>query len=104
MVGYKGCITELILADNLDPVARTGSRTPLARWQPGTLLPGPVRHDFHEDVFLLSGDLIVGCDAEGRGASASTRTRTRAGPDPTGGRDGMRLTASVVAGFRNSNR
>lgn len=65
----RGAIVELILADNLAPASRTGSRTRLARWAPGTLLPTPVRHDFHEEVFLLSGDLVVGCDAEGFGGA-----------------------------------
>lgn len=65
--GYGGHIAELILADNLDPDHRTGSRTRLTRWQPGTVLPAPVCHDFHEEVFLVSGDLVVGCDAQGQG-------------------------------------
>jgi len=65
--GHEGRVVELILADNLDATARTGSRTRLARWAPGTLLPRPVRHDFHEEVLLISGDLVVGCDAEGSG-------------------------------------
>lgn len=65
--GHEGRIVEMILSDNLDPVTRTGSRTRLARWAPGTLLPEPVRHDFHEEVFLLAGDLVVGCDARGEG-------------------------------------
>ena len=65
--GFEGAIDEMILADDLDPTARTGSRTRLARWQPGALLPEPVVHDFHEEVFVVSGDLIVGCDAQGRG-------------------------------------
>ena len=68
--GYEDRITELILADNLDASARTGSRTRLARWEPGTLLPTPVRHDYHEEVFLVTGDLVVGCDAQGSGGES----------------------------------
>lgn len=67
VAGFDGRIQELILADNLDPLRCRGSRTRLARWAPGTLLPAPVSHDFHEEVFLVSGDLVVGCDAHGEG-------------------------------------
>ena len=65
--GHEGQIAELILADNLDPVTRTGSRTRLVRWEPKTLLPEPVQHAFREEILLLSGDLVVGCDARGSG-------------------------------------
>ncbi len=65
--GYKGAIDELILTDNFDPEARTGSRTRLARWRPGALMPQPVIHEFHEEVFIVEGDFVVGCDAKGGG-------------------------------------
>jgi len=65
--GYEGQIDEIVLADNLDPGSQIGSRTRLARWQPGTLLPDPVQHDYREEILLLSGDLVVGCDAGGSG-------------------------------------
>ena len=65
--GYVGQIEELILADNLDAASRTGSCTRLARWQAGALIAEPVIHDFHEEVFVVEGDLVVGCDAQGRG-------------------------------------
>ncbi|MEA2677953.1 MAG: hypothetical protein QOJ81_2094 [Chloroflexota bacterium] len=65
--GHEGWISEVILADNLDEQTQTGSRTRLARWQPRTLLPEQVRHDYREEILLLSGDLVVGCDAEGNG-------------------------------------
>lgn len=65
--GTDGRIAELILADNLDTEHRSGSRTTLARWQPGALLASPVVHDFHEEVFIIEGDLVVGCDAKGLG-------------------------------------
>lgn len=65
--GFEGTIDEVILADTFDAPARTGSRTRLARWRAGALLPQPVVHDFHEQVFLVAGDLVVGCDAAGRG-------------------------------------
>lgn len=62
-----GTIEEIILSDNLDPVAGTGSRTRVARWSAGALIDRPVVHDFHEEVFLFEGDLVVGCDAQGQG-------------------------------------
>lgn len=65
-----GCIEEIVLADNLDPASATGSRTRLARWSAGALIDRPVVHDFHEEVFIVSGDLRVGCDAEGEGGEA----------------------------------
>jgi hypothetical protein len=67
VAGHEGWISELILADNLDDGTRTGSRTRLARWQPGALLPVQARHDYREEILLLSGDLVVGCDSLGNG-------------------------------------
>jgi hypothetical protein len=60
-------LSELILADDFDPAARLGSRTRLVRWAPGALLPEPVVHDFHEEVFVVDGEFVVGCDASGEG-------------------------------------
>jgi hypothetical protein len=62
-----GRIEEIVLADNLDADARTGSRTTLTRWSAGALLDRPVVHDFHEEVFVVEGDLVVGCDENGLG-------------------------------------
>lgn len=62
-----GRIEEMVLADNFDVVSRTGSRTRLARWQPGALIAQPVIHDFHEEVFIVEGELMVGCDSAGQG-------------------------------------
>lgn len=62
-----GLIEEQLLNDDLDTRRRSGSRTRLARWQPGTVIDRPVVHDFHEEVLVLQGALVVGCDAEGQG-------------------------------------
>ncbi|RZL41930.1 MAG: cupin [Variovorax sp.] len=62
-----GRIEEILLADDLDAAAGTGSRTRLARWSAGALIDRPVVHDFHEEVFVVEGELVVGCDAEGEG-------------------------------------
>ncbi len=63
----QGMIEEQILADNLDPVKKTGSRTRIARWKPGALIAKEVIHDFYEEVFIAQGSLMVGCDAQGLG-------------------------------------
>ncbi len=60
-------LRELVLADDFDAVAHRGSRTRLVRWPPGALLPEPVVHDFHEEVFVVDGEFVVGCDARGEG-------------------------------------
>ena len=68
--GFEEWIDEIVLADSLDPHSRAGSRTRLVRWQPGTLLPEPVRHDYREEILVLSGDLVVGCDSGGSGGES----------------------------------
>ncbi|RZL41749.1 MAG: cupin [Variovorax sp.] len=65
-----GRIDEILLVDDLDTVAATGSRTRLARWSPGALIDRPVVHDFHEQVFVVEGDLVVGCDDRGEGGES----------------------------------
>ncbi|GHC77646.1 hypothetical protein GCM10007320_17350 [Pseudorhodoferax aquiterrae] len=65
-----GRIEETVLADNFDPATGTGSRTRLARWSAGALIARPVVHDFHEEVFIVEGDFVVGCDAEGQGGES----------------------------------
>lgn len=62
-----GLIEELVLADNFDPLAGTGSRTKLACWSAGALIGRPVAHKFHEEVLVVEGELIVGCDDQGQG-------------------------------------
>jgi hypothetical protein len=60
-------VTERILAGRLDGAARRGSRTRLLRFRPGVFTTRPFIHDYWEEVFLVSGDLIVGNDADGEG-------------------------------------
>lgn len=62
-----GVIEELVLADNFDPIKKSGSRTRLARWKPGALMAQPVIHEFHEEVFIVEGEFIVGCNHLGDG-------------------------------------
>jgi hypothetical protein len=65
-----GQIEELVLADGLDAAAQRGSRSRLVRWNAGALIDRPVIHDFCEEVFLVEGDLVVGCDAQGAGGES----------------------------------
>ena len=65
--GYPEGIEQKILAGALDETARRGSRTRLLRFTPGVYTTAPFVHDYWEEVYLLSGDLIVGNDASGQG-------------------------------------
>lgn len=62
-----GRIEEILLGDSFNATDRRGSRTRLARWAPGTQIAEPVVHEFHEEVFLLEGELVVGGNADGLG-------------------------------------
>ncbi|MET0239751.1 MAG: cupin [Sphingobium sp.] len=70
--GYKpgGGVDEKILSGHLDYADKRGSRTRLLRFQPGVFTTTPFVHDYWEEVFLLSGDLTVGNDAEGNGGES----------------------------------
>lgn len=70
--GYKpgSGVDEKILSGKLDPEAKRGSRTRLLRFQPGVFTTKPFVHDYWEEVFLVSGDLTVGNDANGNGGEA----------------------------------
>jgi hypothetical protein len=65
--GYPSGFKEKILAGSLDERNRKGSRTRLLRIEPGTYSTAPFIHEYWEEVYLLSGDLIVGNDDKGRG-------------------------------------
>jgi len=47
-----------------------GSRSRLLRFDPGVFTTAPFVHDHWEEVYLMSGDLIVGNDADGNGGEA----------------------------------
>jgi hypothetical protein len=65
--GYPAGIKQKILASDIDETRKTGSRTRLLRFDPGTYTTAPFVHDHWEEVYLLAGDLIVGNDPQGRG-------------------------------------
>jgi hypothetical protein len=65
--GYPEGIKQQILAGYLDEKGKRGYRTRHLRFAPGTYTTAPFVHDYWEEVYLLSGDLTVGNDAEGNG-------------------------------------
>ena len=65
--GYPAGIRQKILASDLDEARKMGSRTRLLRFDPGVYTTVPFVHDHWEEVYLISGDLIVGSDAHGVG-------------------------------------
>ena len=68
--GYPAGIQQKILSGSLDERAKRGSRTRLLRFAPGVYTTKPFVHDYWEEVFLVSGDLTVGNDEQGKGGTA----------------------------------
>ena len=69
-LGYPSGIQQKILSGHLDEEKKCGSRTRLLRFQPGTFTTAPFVHEYWEEVYLLSGDLIVGNDEQGNGGES----------------------------------
>ena len=67
--GYPVGIEQKILSGALDEGNKRGGRTRLLRFAPGAFTTTPFLHDYWEEVFLISGDLIVGNDQRGRGGT-----------------------------------
>ena len=65
--GYPPGIREKILSGSLDEKGKRGSRTRLLRFEPGVHTTRPFVHEYWEEVFLFTGDLTVGNDANGEG-------------------------------------
>jgi len=68
--GYPPGIEQKILAGELDENNRRGGRTRLLRFKPGIYTAKPFIHEYWEEVYLMSGDLIVGNDADGNGGES----------------------------------
>ncbi|MBP0637192.1 MULTISPECIES: cupin [unclassified Cupriavidus] len=68
--GYPAGIQQKILSGALDESGRRGSRTRLLRFDAGIFTKAPFVHEYWEEVYLLSGDLTVGNDANGNGGEA----------------------------------
>jgi ChrR Cupin-like domain len=65
--GYPVGIKQKILAGALDEEGERGTRTRLLRFDPGVYTTEPFVHTYWEEVYLISGDLTVGNDADGNG-------------------------------------
>ncbi|TFL16521.1 cupin domain-containing protein [Jannaschia formosa] len=63
-------VEQKMLSGALDETAKTGVRTRLIRFLPGAVAPNIFVHDYWEEVYLLSGMLIAGCNAQGQGGTA----------------------------------
>ena len=68
--GYPEGIKQKILTGVLDEEAKTGGRTRLLRIDAGVFTTEPFVHDYWEEVYMISGDLIVGNDADGNGGES----------------------------------
>lgn len=68
--GYPSGIQQKILSGSLDETGHRGTRSRLLRFEPGVFTTEPFVHEYWEEVYLLSGDLTVGNDADGRGGEA----------------------------------
>ena len=68
--GYPVGIEQKILAGALDEGAKSGNRTRLLRFAPGVFTTKPFVHDYWEEVYLVSGDLTVGNDQNGKGGES----------------------------------
>ncbi len=68
--GYPEGIQQKVLTSDLDETNQTGSRTRLLRFDPGEYTTKPFVHDHWEEVYLISGDLIVGNDENGDGGES----------------------------------
>jgi hypothetical protein len=68
--GYPDGIEQKILSGALDEDNRHGSRTRLLRFHAGVFTTEPFVHTYWEEVYLLSGDLTVGNDTQGKGGEA----------------------------------
>ena len=59
VAGYQG-VEEKILSGAFDHAKRTGAVTRLSRWAAGAAVAQPVSHDWCEEVYLISGSLVIG--------------------------------------------
>lgn len=67
MPGGAAGVQQKMLSGLLDEAAGVGVRTRLIRFLPGTIARFEFVHDYWEEVYLMEGQLICGCDADGNG-------------------------------------
>jgi hypothetical protein len=57
--GYPEGIDQKIICGRLNEDGKTGSRTRLLRFKPGSFTTVPFEHEYWEEVFLVNGELTV---------------------------------------------
>lgn len=62
-------VEQKMLSGELDEEAKIGVRTRLIRFLPGTIAPDVFLHDYWEEVYLMSGRLVTGCNPDGTGGT-----------------------------------
>lgn len=72
LTGFPDGLMVKTLSDDLDEEARTGARTRLVRFAPGTFTTHPLVHDYWEEAILLQGQLALRTDAPRPGDTALT--------------------------------
>jgi hypothetical protein len=55
---FDAGIDQCVIVDQLDEAAKRGMRTRIVRFAPGAATSVPYVHDYHEEVYLVSGDQI----------------------------------------------
>jgi hypothetical protein len=70
--GYPPGFYERILAGSLDEKNKVGNRTRILRIEPGAYSTVPFVHEYWEEVFLVTGDLVCGSDEKGQGGDCPT--------------------------------
>ena len=70
--GYPWGFSEKILAGSLDDKNKVGNRTRILKIEPGAFSTVPFVHEYWEEVFLVTGDLVCGSDAQGKGGESFT--------------------------------
>jgi len=57
--GFDPGIEQIIIEDTLDVDDKKGLRTRFVRFNPGAATKDVFLHDYHEEVYLVSGDQIL---------------------------------------------
>src|ERR1700748_279086 len=70
--GYPWGFSEKILAGSLDEKNKVGNRTRILKIEAGAFSTVPCVHEYWEEVFLVSGDLVCGSDDKGKGGESFT--------------------------------
>ena len=79
--GYPPGMRHKILAGSLDEENKRGARTRRLRIESGAFTAKPFIHDYWQEVYVLSGDLVVGNDEQGHNGE-SWPMNTYAGRPP----------------------